>query len=44
VRLCVWAFDLMELDGRDLREFPLTKRKHTLHKMLSKIAVIRLRF
>jgi ATP-dependent DNA ligase len=25
--LCVWAFDLLELNGRDLRDLPLEKRK-----------------
>jgi ATP-dependent DNA ligase len=42
--LCVWAFDLLELNGRDLRELPLEKRKHSLQKLFNKIADDRMRF
>jgi bifunctional non-homologous end joining protein LigD len=42
--LCVWAFDLLEFNGRDLRELPLEKRKASLKKLLAKTRDIRLRF
>jgi bifunctional non-homologous end joining protein LigD len=32
--LCVWAFDLLELNGEDLRPFPLVTRKRKLELML----------
>jgi bifunctional non-homologous end joining protein LigD len=32
--LCVWAFDLMELNGEDLRPMPLTTRKRKLELTL----------
>ena len=32
--LCVWAFDLLELDGDDLRQRPLEVRKAALAKLL----------
>jgi len=32
--LCVWAFDLMELNGEDLRAFPLVARKRKLELTL----------
>jgi bifunctional non-homologous end joining protein LigD len=32
--LCVWAFDLLELDGDDLRHKTLTERKAALSKLL----------
>jgi bifunctional non-homologous end joining protein LigD len=32
--LCVWAFDLMELNGEDLRPFPLVARKRKLGTIL----------
>jgi bifunctional non-homologous end joining protein LigD len=35
-RLCVWAFDLLYLNGRDLRELPLQKRKRQLEKLIMK--------
>jgi bifunctional non-homologous end joining protein LigD len=35
-QLCVWAFDLLELNGRDLRELPLEKRKASLEKLLKR--------
>jgi bifunctional non-homologous end joining protein LigD len=32
--LCVWAFDVMELNGEDLRPFPLVARKQKLDVIL----------
>jgi bifunctional non-homologous end joining protein LigD len=32
--LCAWCFDLMELDGHDLRALPLIKRKALLRDLL----------
>jgi bifunctional non-homologous end joining protein LigD len=43
-QLCIWAFDLLELNGRDLRTLPLTKRKHSLQKLLNKNPDNRLRY
>jgi bifunctional non-homologous end joining protein LigD len=43
-QLCVWAFDLMELNGRDLRALPLEKHKHSLQKLFNKNPDNRLRF
>ena len=34
--LCVWAFDLLEFDGEDLRQEPLESRKAALAKLLHK--------
>jgi bifunctional non-homologous end joining protein LigD len=34
--LCVWAFDLLQHNGRDLRELPLLERKRRLEKLVSK--------
>src|SRR5450755_106602 len=34
--LCIWAFDLLHLDGRDLRERPLTVRKDMLQRLVHK--------
>jgi bifunctional non-homologous end joining protein LigD len=34
--LCVWAFDLLHLNGADLRELPLTERKYALEKIIYK--------
>jgi bifunctional non-homologous end joining protein LigD len=34
--LCVWAFDLLALNGKDLRELPLTARKAKLEVLLSR--------
>jgi bifunctional non-homologous end joining protein LigD len=42
--LCVWAFDLLELNGRDLRELALENRKHSLKNLLNKTGDIRVRF
>jgi len=33
-RLCAWCFDLLELDGRDLRPLPLVERKALLLNLL----------
>ena len=35
--LCVWAFDLMELNGEDLRPFPLVVRKRKLEVILRRL-------
>jgi bifunctional non-homologous end joining protein LigD len=32
--LCVWAFDLLHHNGRDLRELPLSERKARLEKLI----------
>ena len=32
--LTYYVFDLLELDGRDLRKEPLVRRKELLHKLL----------
>jgi bifunctional non-homologous end joining protein LigD len=32
--VCVWAFDLLHHNGRDLRELPLFKRKARLEKLI----------
>jgi hypothetical protein len=32
--LCVWAFDLLHHNGRDLRELPLCERKARLEKVI----------
>jgi ATP-dependent DNA ligase len=32
--LCAWCFDLLDLDDRDLRRSPLTKRKALLNHLL----------
>jgi bifunctional non-homologous end joining protein LigD len=34
--LCVWAFDLLELDGEDLRALPLASRKSKLARLVYK--------
>jgi bifunctional non-homologous end joining protein LigD len=34
--LCVWAFDILHLNGADLREMPLTERKYALEKVVYK--------
>jgi bifunctional non-homologous end joining protein LigD len=34
--LCVWAFDILHLNGVDLRELPLTERKYALAKIIYK--------
>jgi ATP-dependent DNA ligase len=32
--LCVWAFDILHFNGRDLRELPLFERKARLEKLI----------
>ena len=32
--LCVWAFDLLHHNGRDIRELPLFERKAKLEKLI----------
>ena len=34
--LCVWAFDILHLNGADLREASLTERKYALQKIINK--------
>ena len=34
--LCIWAFDLLALDGRDIRHVPLIVRRLQLSKLLRK--------
>ena len=34
--LCAWCFDLLELNGRDLRDRRLTERKNALRRLLIK--------
>ena len=34
--LCVWAFDLLYVNGRDLRAFPLNARRHQLERLIYK--------
>ena len=34
--LCAWCFDLLELNGRDLRALPLTKRRAMLREVILK--------
>ena len=38
-QLCVWAFDILHLDGNDLRPLPLVERKHLLGKLVYKTGV-----
>jgi bifunctional non-homologous end joining protein LigD len=42
--LCIWCFDLIELDGADLRTRPLTERKEKLRGMLIAADDDRLRY
>jgi bifunctional non-homologous end joining protein LigD len=42
--LCIWCFDLLELDGVDLRARPLIERKATLREMLITADDDRLRY
>lgn len=42
--LCVWCFDLLHLDGKDLRALPLTERKAKLERLIYKTRDNRLRF
>ena len=41
--LCVWCFDLMQLDRRDLRSLPLERRKAKLASLLAGTVDARLR-
>jgi bifunctional non-homologous end joining protein LigD len=41
--LCVWAFDLLHLNGKDLTEMPLMQRKFALEKIVYKTSDDRLR-
>jgi bifunctional non-homologous end joining protein LigD len=34
--LCVWAFDILHLNGADLRSSPLSERKYALEKIIYK--------
>lgn len=42
--LCIWCFDLLELDGADLRARPLVERKARLREMLITADDDRLRY
>jgi bifunctional non-homologous end joining protein LigD len=42
--LCVWCFDLLNINGKDLRPLLLIERKARLASLLKKSKVIRLRF
>ena len=42
--LCVWAFDLLHLNGQDLRALPLVERKAKLEKLVYKTRDNWLRF
>jgi bifunctional non-homologous end joining protein LigD len=44
VPVCVYAFDLLELDGRDLRDEPLEKRRARLKRLLARSKGNLLRF
>jgi bifunctional non-homologous end joining protein LigD len=44
VPVCVYAFDLLELDGRDLRELPLEQRRARLKQLLARSKGKLLRF
>jgi bifunctional non-homologous end joining protein LigD len=44
VPVCVYAFDLLELDGDDLRDEPLKKRRARLKALLSRARGNLLRF
>jgi bifunctional non-homologous end joining protein LigD len=35
---CVWAFDLLYLNGKDLQLLPLTDRKERLERLVSKVS------
>lgn len=41
--LCFFAFDLLFVDGRDLRSFPIEKRRSRLKKLLGKVELERVR-
>ena len=42
--LCAWCFDLLELNGRDLRSFPLMERRIRLRHLLAKAVEHALRY
>jgi bifunctional non-homologous end joining protein LigD len=42
--LCVWCFDLLNINGKDLRPLPLIERKTRLTSLLKKSKDTRLRF
>jgi bifunctional non-homologous end joining protein LigD len=42
--VCVWCFDLMALDGRDVRQLPLVKRRAALRELLKGADDDKLRF
>ena len=42
--LCAWCFDLLELDGRDLRPLPLVERRIHLRHLLAKADEYALRY
>lgn len=42
--LCIWCFDLLELDGEDLRARPLLERKDKLREVLITIDDDRIRY
>src|SRR5262249_4383759 len=35
--LCIWAFDLLYLNGKDLRSLPLSDRKERLERLVLKV-------
>jgi hypothetical protein len=39
LHLVVWAFDLLYLDGRDLRALPLLKRRRRLERLFARSTV-----
>jgi bifunctional non-homologous end joining protein LigD len=41
--LCVWAFDILHLNGADLREMPLSARRFALEKVIYKASDYALR-
>jgi bifunctional non-homologous end joining protein LigD len=43
-QLCVWAFDLLYLNDKDLREQPLSERKRALEKIILRANTDTLRF
>jgi bifunctional non-homologous end joining protein LigD len=43
-QLCVWAFDLLHVNGMDTRTIPLVSRQQALHLHVLKVASDRLRF
>jgi bifunctional non-homologous end joining protein LigD len=42
--LCAWCFDLLELNGRDLRPRPLMERRILLRHLLAKADELALRY